>query len=215
MNSEQTLYNNYETLKKSFPNNGKYILCNQDKKPLSYETLQVSSAFDPKNWLTLDKAIFFAEAYQVKVGFVLTKEDRYFCVDIDGCLDADGQWTTLAQDILGRFPGCYIEISQSGRGLHVIGLGDTKIASRHRKKKAANGLELYTENRFISLTGKHASGNSLCEASTALNQLIEEHFQKSTEFDNTSDARWTTESHRIGADLTALMKLLKLPRTSI
>lgn len=41
-------------------------------------------------------------------------------IDIDHCIDKDGNFSELAQNIVTLFDGCYVEKSPSGRGLRIL-----------------------------------------------------------------------------------------------
>ena len=49
------------------------------------------------------------------------------------------------------FPGAYVEHSPSGTGLHILGRGDIQIKGRNRRDL---GLEVYTRERFFTVTGQ-------------------------------------------------------------
>lgn len=57
-----------------------------------------------------------------------------------------------------RFPKCFIEVSQSGTGLHIIGryTGD---APPHINKNDSLGIELYTHDRFVMFGGISPRGD--------------------------------------------------------
>jgi primase-polymerase (primpol)-like protein len=117
-----------------------------DKLPTSPHTGEVINAFDSKHWVTYSEA----KAAGRPVAFVLTSNDPYFCLDIDGCLQANNTWSPLAHEIVNAFPGAMVEVSQSGRGLHIWGRY-TGPEPLHACKNVAAGIELYTSGRFIAL----------------------------------------------------------------
>ena len=122
------------------------------------------------------------------VGFVFTKDDPFFFVDLDKCLNADNKtWSPVAMDILARLPGAAVEVSQSGRGLHIFGQG---AAPDHSCKNIALGLELYTEGRFVALTGTNARGTAGLDYSQHLPGLINSYFPPKSA---TKDQDWTSE----------------------
>jgi hypothetical protein len=147
-----------------------------DKYPVSPHTGEVVSAHDPQHWTTADHACAVAThlgpSYGVAFSFQTT--DPFFFVDIDGAYDAaTGQWSQTAQTLLSWFPGAAVEVSQSGRGLHIIGTG---TAPPHGKKNEALGLEFYTELRFVALTGLHAQGNAATDHTAALHHITQHIF---------------------------------------
>lgn len=159
--------------------------------PVDYRTGKVHNAHDPEIWMTADAAISTAAAYgeSYGVGFVFSANDPFFFLDIDKCLQPDGTWSPVALDVLASLPGAAVEVSQSGRGLHVFAMGDVP---GHKCKNIAYGLELYTQERFVALTGNCSDGGTAATDSRAdLEVLVSRYFQGSG-----GDARvseWTTE----------------------
>ena len=113
------------------------------------------------------------------VGFLFTKNDPLFFLDIDNCLLQNFTWSPLAMDVVGMLPGAAVEVSQSGRGLHIFGKG---IVPEHSNKNIPLGLELYTQARFVALTGAIAIGlvSTDCSASydcsAALPGIVDTYF---------------------------------------
>lgn len=133
-----------------------------DKLPLDYRTAQVTpkgsdGAHNPYFWTTYENARSLAAAWgpQFTVGFVITAADPFWCLDIDGALQPDGSWSPLSQQLVSALPGTCVEISQSGRGLHIWGQGPVPP---HAKKNVPLHIELYSERRFIAL-GTQAVGD--------------------------------------------------------
>lgn len=148
-----------------------------------------SSAFDPANWSDEHGAI--ADAARLGagygIGYAFTADDPFWFLDIDGALGSDGQWSELAVQLCGVFSGCAIEVSASGRGLHVIGTGQV---SRHACKNTALGLELYNRDRFVALTGTNAIGDAAhAPQAGALQWLIDSYFPAGMDG---PVAEWTT-----------------------
>ena len=93
-----------------------------DKIPCHGRTGAVGvNAHDPSNWATHAEAAALAQTMgpNFVLGFDITDIDDVWCVDLDSCLGDDGAWSPLALDVLRRLPGAAVEVSQSGRGLHV------------------------------------------------------------------------------------------------
>lgn len=140
-----------------------------DKLPVSPYSRAVVNAHDPAHWTDAATACAMATAFGPSYGvaFSFQKTDPFFFVDIDGHF-VNGQWSPLAQQIAGLFPGAAMELSQSGTGLHIIGMGQ---APEHGCKDEALRLEFYTEARFIALTGRDAMGNAATDHTAALHTL--------------------------------------------
>jgi len=163
-----------------------------NKFPCHWQTGHVCDAQDPANWTTSDVALAVAanhdRGHGSGAGFVFTAQDPFFFHDIDGALGQDGQWSPLAHSLLARFPGAAVEVSHSGRGLHVIGR-TAPIA--HAKKNTPLGLELYTTGRFVALTGTNAIGDAALDCTPAVHQLVADFFQPTA---TGEVAAWTTEA---------------------
>lgn len=119
-----------------------------NKVPLSPATALPANAHDPANWLTHTAALALAATLgpAFTTGFVITVTDPFWCLDIDGCA-VPGGWSPLALELIAALPGCAVEVSQSGRGLHIWGQGPVPS---HASKNTALHIELYSELRFIA-----------------------------------------------------------------
>lgn len=144
-----------------------------NKLPCDPRTGLPSDAHLPSNWLTYQAALRLTAGWgpTYTIGFVLTDRDDVFCVDIDHALTPTG-WSPLAQRIASSLPGCYIETSLSGNGLHVWG----RYASPppHRKKRVDLDVECYTTRRFIAI-GKPLQGE-ISDRCEAFPQFVAEYF---------------------------------------
>lgn len=145
------------------------------KLPLDYRTMSTGNAHDPNIWLSSDEALSYAQAMGdgYGVGFVFTEADPFYFVDIDKCLNPDNTWSQLAMDVMACLPGACIEVSQSGRGLHIFGKG---LCPDHACKNVPLGLELYTESRFVALTGLNCVGSADVDSSAHLSYLVNTYF---------------------------------------
>ena len=159
----------------------------QDKFPCDI-TGRIVSAHDPANWMDAETAIATAAMYGAGwgVGFVFTTHDPFWFLDIDGCLVA-GQWSPLAVSLCTALNGCAIEVSQSGTGLHIFGVGQPPA---HSCRNQGLGLEFYTTGRFVALTGINAVGSVMHDASAVLPNLVAQYFQPAS---GGVESEWTTE----------------------
>lgn len=147
------------------------------KLPMNPRTGEVCDAHDASAWTTADEALAaIAAGRGVGLAFTFTEADPYFFLDIDNALGADGQWSELARSLCAAFPGACVEVSSSGKGLHVIARGAQAADARHRKRNDALGLEFYTSERFIALTGTSAVGNVDADMSVVVPWLVEHYF---------------------------------------
>lgn len=81
------------------------------------------------------------------VGFVLNG-DGICAIDLDHCVNPDGSLEPFARRILERCPQTYVEVSPSGSGLHIFGLGTVGVGRR------MDGVEVYDRGRYMTVTGR-------------------------------------------------------------
>lgn len=146
----------------------------QIKAPLDHRSMAPGDAHDANIWLPAEEALRLAslcgDAYGV--GFVFTEADPFFFVDIDHCLDG-GAWTPVANALMSALPGAAVEVSQSGTGLHIFGRG---VCPPHACKNIPLGLELYTEKRFVALTGDRVVGDAGADMSAHLPHVVSTYY---------------------------------------
>jgi len=133
------------------------------------------------DWNQLERWITFNEAKTMNepLGFVLVEEDRIICIDLDHAIQG-GKLTLMAKEVIENFAGTYMEVSQSGKGIHIFAQGtipdNLNLSSR--------GIEIYKKNRYIALTGNIGDGsffprsNKVLEKEGELNQLYKKWTQK-------------------------------------
>lgn len=163
-----------------------------DKLPIDHRTGNVANAHDPAIWT--DKATATATATRLGpsygVGFVFTEQDPFWFLDIDDCLQADGTWSPLAISLLNAFPGAYVEVSSSGKGLHIIASG---TVPQHGCRNAEHKLELYHAGRFVALTGTHASGSARLDFTPQVQWLVDNYFSNPVAATRPAQQQWTSE----------------------
>lgn len=136
----------------------------KDKIPYSAKYNGRAKANDPETWTSFDKAltvydesqcfIFSNEPYD-GIGFVVSKDTGVIFIDIDHCIDESEGLDDRAYDILDKFSGlkgelyAYVEVSQSGTGLHILTLGTIPRSFKNSK----NGVEMYSDKRYCAMTG--------------------------------------------------------------
>ena len=117
-----------------------------DKVPYSARTGRRASSTDLLTWATFQEAL---EAYEngeyAGIGFVFSSADPYTGIDIDNCVDGDGEIALWALEIVHYFDS-YTELSATGTGLHILVCGDVP----NRRK---GNVEVYSSKRFFTVTG--------------------------------------------------------------
>lgn len=145
------------------------------KIPMSPRTGKLGiSAHDPQEWTTHDDAqARIGQFGATGVAFVFTEGAGFWFLDIDDALDGAGQWSTVATTLCQMLHGAAIEISQSGRGLHIFGRG---VVPAHGCKNGDLKLEFYHTGRFVALTGYQATGSCEFDASLILPTVVSQYF---------------------------------------
>lgn len=151
-----------------------------DKLPCDYHTCLPTikdglGAHNPEVWTDYDTvaALVAKLGPTYCAGFVLTKNDPFFCLDIDGCRVNEGNgWSATANSLCNALPGTVIEVSNSNGGLHVW--GKRSAMPPHTMKNIAYRIELYTEARFIALG--HSPIGEMVDDCTAIDQVAAAYF---------------------------------------
>lgn len=141
------------------PGKTKKLPCNPDGK--------VINPHDPMNWLSAEQAA----CSNHPIGFVFSRGDPFWFLDLDGHVD-NGRLSNYAAWSLDYFQGCAVEISHSGKGLHLFGYGAHVLPADHGCKNVAGGLEFYTSGRFVALTGTDRRGTAWLDFSHKLGQFV-------------------------------------------
>jgi len=117
-----------------------------EKVPYSARSGRRASSTDLLTWSTFQEAL---EAYEngdyAGLGFVFSSADPYTGIDLDDCVDADGEIALWALEIV-RYFDSYTELSATSSGLHIIVRGD--VPNRRKGE-----VEVYSSKRFFTVTG--------------------------------------------------------------
>jgi len=115
-----------------------------------------ASSTNPTDWRPFDEA---ADAYRASVsdstrpyggvGFVFTEDDPYAGLDLDHARNPKtGEIAPWVQEILERVEGGYVEISPSGRGIHIIVRAEVRNGGIRK-----GNVEMYSRGRYFTVTG--------------------------------------------------------------
>ena len=151
-------------------------VCHRAKIPYTPTTGRKADPTDSETWGT------FAQACQAYtrggydgIGFAFAEGAGITGVDIDKCRDKEtGQIANWATRLAERFAPCYVEVSPSGTGLHLLMLGHLPANGRRR----AGHIEMYDGGRFFTVTGDALDGSvrALENRQDALDALYAELF---------------------------------------
>ena len=168
--AKNTLKCNYINLFQNFhfiKNDRIFILYDAQKRPLSPVTGKMISIHSKQHFTDLKTASDALEQFKNAdgIGLILTntKIGNICAIDVDSCIDKVGNITQETENILQLFQNAYIEISKSGKGIHILFVG-RKNSDWHCKINTFNwckSLECYDSNRYIALTANALSHNKI------------------------------------------------------
>lgn len=161
-----------------------------DKFPLDYRTLRKADPTSPLTWGSFEDVASMLPALGPKygVGFTFSEFDPFWFLDIDECLNGSG-WNSTGLELCNLLAGAAVEVSQSGRGLHVFGTGPTPP---HGCRNTPLHLEFYTNKRFVALTGTNAIGD-IRFTPPALPVLVDRYFNPLAVKNALDVGWWSTE----------------------
>lgn len=104
-------------------------------------------------------------------------------IDIDNCIDASGNYSDLAKDIIEIFKDSYIEKSPSRKGIRVIFLinGFSYEKSKYYINNQKLGLEAYVSgatNKYVTITGDVINQGEILLANDQLKMLLDRYMQR-------------------------------------
>ena len=114
------------------------------KLPVSPITFKSDDWNNKEQWGDFETAVNNLESSGCDgLSFVLSRDDPFVCIDLD---NVDNK----KQDMfINDFNGTYVEISQSGMGIHIFAKGEIEKNFNNQLEK----VEMYQENRCIAMTG--------------------------------------------------------------
>ena len=151
---------------------------NKTKVPYNPTTGARARSTDPLSWVPFTVAETAYRDLELYDGicFFVAKETRLVFIDLDNSI-RDGAIEPWAMDIVEQFSS-YTEISQSGKGLHIL-IDGSKPGARCRRAAYPHAVEIYDNARQACITGDVLEGYSTIESrQDALDKLYVEIFGK-------------------------------------
>jgi Primase C terminal 1 (PriCT-1) len=132
------------------------------KVPFTADGRRASST-NPANWTGFEAALKcwsrFPKHY-AGIGFVFSKADPFVGLDLDDCLDPDGNCKDWARGTVERFADTYMEISPSGTGVKIWARGSLP-ANLPGVKVGDGQIEIYDHSRYFAVTSRAFRGAPL------------------------------------------------------
>jgi len=139
-----------------------------DKQPVNPHTLHNAGVHWPNTWSRFEAAY---QAYLTNrqrgmqgIGFVLTPDDPYVAVDLDGCI-YEAKVDEQATEMIAALDS-YTEVSPSGHGLRIL-----VTCPDFQNNVRQPGIEMYSHQRYVTITGHQLAGAPTKIAAIPLNQL--------------------------------------------
>lgn len=133
------------------------------KVPVNVDTGGFAKSTDPDTWTSFADAVAYHECTGTDtdgVGFVVHDGDTVLGLDLDDIRDPDtGDLEPWADDLLDDV-STYAEVSPSGTGLRLFGLGFVPaVGNRGDVDDGAGHLEMYDSGRYLTVTGQRVDGS--------------------------------------------------------
>lgn len=120
---------------------------------------QPASSTNPATWTDFPSVQHAYEQDPEKfagIGFVFTQTDNLIGVDLDDCFDhVTARFTNAALQHISDSVEGYHEISPSGTGIKIF----TRADLAHAHVDHSQGLEIYPQGRFFTVTGHYLGGS--------------------------------------------------------
>src|SRR5208283_2584903 len=141
-----------------------YVL---DKIPLDPKSGLRAAVDDPDTWGTFEIASSCLMNHSgLTLGFVLTKNDPYICIDLDTYKTTDSAIIQKHKTIYETF-NSYSELSPQG-GVHIWVKGNLNAG----KKLSKEYIEVYPFSRYVTVTGNVLNSSPILERQVELESLV-------------------------------------------
>ena len=144
------------------------------KKPYNAFTGNGAQSNNPRTWSSFSHTCeVFDRGNYDGIGFMFSKGCGYVFFDFDNCIH-DGTIDPWVQKWIDKCHDCYVEISQSGKGIHIIAKGEYPWDKGNNTTLEGHDVELYGFGRYIAITG-----NALfpCEKIASADEAVREMYQ--------------------------------------
>lgn len=181
------MWNNIPTALKE---RNQWCISSGDKVPKTVINGQVQFAKvnDSSTWMPFADAVAHATRLGFNLGYVLSPLDPFTCIDLDvkdieNCPNEPHKWTSQEQyDLYYRIMqgfDSYTETSKSGKGLHIWIQGNIGKGCRR------DGVEVYSQERYIICTGTIVQNKPIKNQQTMLENMVSQMRQhpRKAEFD--------------------------------
>ena len=108
--------------------------------------------------------------------------DGICAIDLDDCIDVEGNYTSEASDIITRMHS-YTELSPSGRGVHILfrAEGFQYDSQKYYIMNRARHMEVYVAgatNKYVTVTGNQCAVFDFVDRSAELQEVLEQYMRR-------------------------------------
>jgi len=157
-----------------------------DKFLINPHTGKFAESDNPETWADFDTACNYAkENGGVCLAYALEWDNDIACIDLDGCMQENGDFSEIAEQTFNAAKGSYCERSVSGKGLHIFGKTKGSDLRSFSKDKT---MEYYQGGHFIALTGDYYGSSELKSFDTPeMQSILTSKLEKRTEWKRTGE----------------------------
>ena len=141
------------------------------------------------------------------IGFVFSGDDPYCGIDLDHCLDAQGELKDWAKPIVDRIKGVgYGERSPSGHGIKFWTRATLPTEAKHKAYivKGADAIEAYDQLRYFTVTGR--GKGDIGDGQAVIDWLVQEHLSEPQRPTHTTDRQPAATENLNAGEVTARIK---------
>lgn len=149
-----------------------WVVRDANKKPYSVFTGYGANPQAQNEWCNLATALATVKKYPNKyagIGFELS-HSPFTVIDLDHCVNDDGTLSDFAKTVVAMFES-YTEFSPSLKGLHIWCKGE--VQSIKHIEITGDPIEIYSENRYITVTGKAFNNYPINDKQEMLDRYVE------------------------------------------
>ena len=166
------------------------------KIPIQAVSKKNAMSTEPKTWCSYKTAVENKGNYGI--GFVLPLDGTMTMIDLDHCIE-NNTLTPFAESVVERFYDTYMELSQSGTGIHIFVKGGVP-----QSVKTAE-IEIYSSKRYCAMTGNSIRAVEVANYQEELDRLYLE-FHKETP----QPKEHTTQTSNL--DVSEILELIRNSR---
>ena len=141
------------------------------------------------------------------IGFVFSGDDPYCGIDLDDCLDAQGELKDWAKPIVDRIKGVgYGERSPSGHGIKFWTRATLPTEAKHKVYivKGADAIEAYDRLRYFTVTGR--GKGDIGDGQAVIDWLVQEYLSEPQRPTHTTDRQPAATENLNAEQVTARIK---------